>query len=309
MSTITTTVQPATGSLLTQLLRRHSVIAFFLLTLGLTWPFMIADALRSHGFLPADTQVYNLLLMAYGPTWAALIVTKATTGKVGIRALLRRLFIWRVGLRWYAAAIFVPALTFFLPIKLYGFFGGSPPPLPTLSLELILNLVLLLVVSGLINGEEIGWRGYALPRLQERHSALTASLILGMIVFVFHLPLFVTQGSIQASMPMLGFLVEMLAGSVIMTWISNNTRGSLLLAYLWHAATNTWGHSQVFHVTAAVPLFWFHVGLVVLVAAIVVAVWGPARLSRKPAAELPVQSDTATPGLTGRTYAETSRRA
>ena len=311
MSTTQSAYAGTTGanSRLRAWIARHSLPAFFALAFALTWPFMIADALRAHGFLPADTQDYLLLGQAYGPTWAALIVTGATSGKAGIRGLLGKLLVWRVGPQWYAAAIGIPFVLFFLPIQLYALLGGQAPPLPTLSPSLILNLVVLLVVGGLINGEEIGWRGYALPRLQAQHNALTASLILGTITFLFHLPLFVTSDSIQTSMPMFGFLVEIVAGTVITTWIYNNTRGSLLLAYLGHAATNTWGHSQVFPVTAAVPLFWLHVGLVVLVAVVIVIVSGAMHLSRTPVADVAVQRDTTTVERTARPSAGMNRHA
>jgi membrane protease YdiL (CAAX protease family) len=305
MSTITTTVQPATGSLLTRLLRRHPLVAFFLLTLGLTWPFMIADALRSHGFLPAGAQVYLLLGQAYGPTWAALIVTGATTGKAGIRALLRRLLVWRMGIQWYAVAIFGTAFLFYAPIKLHELFGGTPPTWPPLSMGLIPTVVLSFVVRGLVNGEEIGWRGFALPQLQARHSALSASLMVGAMWALFHLPLFFTRdNSFSATNPFM-FLASMLAMSVLFTWVYNNTGGSLLLAYLLHASVNTW--SEIVPIGAASP--WVGLGVNWLAAVIVVAVYGPARLSRKPVAELPVPIDTSTVALTNRTYAEAHRQA
>jgi membrane protease YdiL (CAAX protease family) len=184
------------------------------------------------------------LLAGYGPSFAALIAAAATSGKAGIGTLLRRLLVWRVGIGWYAVAIFLPALLFFLPLKLYAFLGGTPPALPTFSVvELILGVPLLFVVSVLVNGEELGWRGYALPRLQGKYSALTASLILGVIWSLFHLPIFFTHGGGAfgnlASEPPLGFLVRTTADAVLFTWIYNNTRGSVLLAMVFHAAENT----------------------------------------------------------------------
>src|SRR5215207_2637980 len=84
------------------------------------------------------------------------------------------------------------------------------------------------------------WRGFALPRLLDRHSALTASLILGSLWALFHLPLFFTRGDSFASTPPLSFLVRMIGAAILFTWLFNNTGGSLLLAYLMHAASNFW---------------------------------------------------------------------
>ncbi len=283
MSTMTSSARPTTGSPFTRLLRRFPLLAFFVLTLGLTWPLMIVDALGSRGLLPFRLPIVPYLLMGYGPTVAALIMTGATNGKTGVRSLLSQLLAWRVGLQWYALAIFGPAVLFFLSLQLYTVLGGTPLTWPTLPFGLIPSVLLLFLVSMLINGEELGWRGYALPRLQANRSALAASLILGGIWALFHLPLFWTLGSTQASEPSLGFLVRVLAAAVLMTWLYNNTRGSVLLAILYHAAANTW--SQIFPGidTAqypAGPVYWLLVGLTCLVALIVVLLCGPAHLSR-----------------------------
>jgi membrane protease YdiL (CAAX protease family) len=143
-------------------------------------------------------------------------------------------------------------------------------------------------VSGLINGEEFGWRGFALPRLQAKYSALASSLILGCVWVLFHLPLFFTRGGgvggNMSSTPFLAFALYILSGTVLVTWIYNNTRGSMLFAYLMHAAFNTW--SGVF--ASASPdglIFWIQ-GIILSVAAvIVVVVYGPAQLSRLSAEE------------------------
>ena len=306
MFTITTRPQqPAASSPLRHLIQRYPLLTFIALAFGLPWLFEIPDTLGSWGLIPFRIPttgvgiVVAILVGAYGPTWAALIVTAATRGKAGIRTLLRRLLVWRVSIGWYAVALFLPALLFFLPAPLYAFLGGTPLALPSSSLvELILGVPLLFLVNMLVNGEELGWRGYALPRLQGKYSALTASLILGVIWSLFHLPLFLMHGGSVfgnlSSEPPLGFLVRITAGAVLITWVYNNTRGSVLLAILFHAAVNTW--SQIFPSmnTAHVPadlLYWLGVGGFCLATVIVVVVFRPARLSRKPASEMAYVTD------------------
>ena len=268
-------------------LQRHPLLAFFALTFGMTWPFLIADALGSRGLLPFRVPMAVMPLVGYMPAFAALIVAGATAGRPEMRALLSRLLIWRVGLRWYAVVIAGPALVSIGASALANLIGGAPatsllsPRLAGVpALAVAGNAVLLFVVSALINGEELGWRGFALPRLQARHSALTASLILGVVWALFHLPLFWTiGGSSQVDMSLPGYVLQLGAMSVIVTWIFNHTRGSVLIATLLHASINTW--TQVFAVDHAGPLvFWTQTGLTCLIAAIVVIVFGPRRLSR-----------------------------
>jgi membrane protease YdiL (CAAX protease family) len=223
--------------------------------------------------------------------------------------LLRRLLVWRVGIGWYVVALFGIAVLILLALMLYTLLGGMPLLWPPLPFGPILSVLLLFVVSLLINGEELGWRGYALPRLQGKYSALTASLILGVIWSLFHLPLFLTHGGgvggNLASEPPLGFPLRTVADAVLVTWVFNNTQGSVLLVILFHAAVNTWTQVLPGIDTAHYPaglLYWVFVGLICLATVIVVVVFGPARLSRKPAKALVYVTDQVRnddPGLHG----------
>jgi uncharacterized protein len=269
-------------------IQKYPLVNFFLLAFGLTWIFMIADALGSHGILPFRLSIPLMIVMGYMPTLAALIVTGLTKGKAGVRALFRKLLIARLGVGWYAFAIFGFGVVSIAAIMLYNLFGGSPA-LPILSketppfsgpIELILNIVLLFVITGIVNGEELAWRGFALPRLQAKYNALTSSIILGVIWTLFHLPLFFTlTGSSQADMSFVSFLISTVSLTVLYTWMYNHTRGSVLMAYLFHAAANTW--TRVFsidHGNATVG--WILCGLIVLIAVIVVITSGAENLSR-----------------------------
>jgi uncharacterized protein len=287
MVTLPATASPeqASASGLTTWSRDHALLTYILLTFGLTWPFMIAEVLGSWGVIPfrltlSGVGLWLTLFMAYGPTLAALLVTGVTDGRSGIRTLLGRLLIWRVGWPWYAVAILLPGISGYLTMLLYAWRGGTSAPLPAFSWSLLLMLTASLLVRGLVNGEEIGWRGFALPRLQHRWNALTASLILGGIWALFHLPIFFVQGESilgsQNNLNPLAFLIDVLAGAIVMTWLFNNTHGSLLIAYLYHAAVNTWT-AEVFRNHSIDGAF-----VTVAVAVIVVVIFGPAHLTHKP---------------------------
>ena len=315
MATLPTTARPTTTSGIKGLIIRYPLAAFFVLAYALTWPFMIVDAFGSWGMLPfrlpafaSPAGIVVNLLMGYGPAFAALIVTAATEGKGSVLALLRRLLVWRVGLQWYALAIFGLAIPTAITLGLYTLLGGEVVG-PPLSLGLILQQLVLFLLLALFNGEELGWRGYALPRLQANRSALAASLILGVPWTLFHLPYFFTQGSTFTSIPPLSYLLLTMATSIIFTWVFNNTRGSVLLVHLLHQAGSVW--RGIYHPDRAgfALHFWLYTGVMCLAALIVVVVYGAARLTRKPAAELPVQTGTSPLELTDRTYAEANRPA
>ena len=288
MSISISMVTTLTGSL-KSFVRRRPLRVFLFLAFGLTWPLLIADAMGSYSLIPFRLAVSGpgliiTLLVGYGPTLAAVIVTGMIGGKAGIRALLGRLLIWRVGWHWYLAAIFVPAVLQLMAVMLAPLVGGSQLSLAMDPLPLLLNAALLFLVSGLINGEELGWRGFGLPSLQAKHSALRSSLLLGVVTWLFHLPLFFTQGGgaggnfANESMP--GYLLAILGVSILFTWIYNNTQGSLLLVYMFHAAFNTW--TQVFQVEApGTWLSWLRAGSICVAAVIIVMVYGPAQLRRK----------------------------
>ena len=122
-------------------------------------------------------------------------------------------------------------------------------------------------------GEELGWRGFALPRLLEGRNALSAAVVLGIIWGVWHLPAFLIAGTPQSNMSFPILLIGAVALSVLMTWAFNGTRGSVLVAILIHWTFNTCFDST------RMPLALFSAGVLVIAAVVVVAIEGP-ELSR-----------------------------
>lgn len=264
-------------------LRRHSLIAGLLLMFAFTWPIDLANV----GVLPWQVPFAVYIMLGWGFIFAALIMTSLTCGRSAVIALLKRYLIWRVSWQWYLLALLLLPAVFSSAIFLNAVWTQTPVDFSTaLAYRLFgttANLPLLILPFFLFetvsNGEEMGWRGYVLPRLQANHSALTASLILGAVWGIWHLPKFVGQGSTV----LLGwFMVKILAESVLYTWLYNNTRGSLLLVTIFHAVGNTAGVFLPISTTASgndLNVLIIAVVLEILLASTVVIAAGPSRLS------------------------------
>jgi membrane protease YdiL (CAAX protease family) len=268
--------------------RRYPLIVFFVLAYVFswwTWP------LYAFGLSPSP-------IIAFGPFLAAILVLALTTGKGGVVTLLRRMVRWRVRPVWYAVALLLPVAisggAALLNVVVLGASAPSPAELGAWS-GLVPTFFLLLLVPGIGGAwEEPGWRGYALPKLQGGHSALLASLILGVVWAFWHLPLMVI-GQIHLSDP-----VFIVAWTVVFTWVFNNTNGSVLIAMLMHNMHNviSGGYfSAMFSGADWVRQGWLLVALWCAVAAIVVVVNGPEHLSRKYTRQTltPPEASTPTP--------------
>ena len=159
--------------------RRHPLITFFLLTYAIAW-----------GFLPFGS------FTAFGPLVAALIVIPITQGWAGLQDLGGRMIRWRVGWIWYALAIGLPLAVFLLTVGLNVALGAGAPSLAQFSLWYVVIVVFAVRLIDPLDGplgEEPGWRGFALPRLHTDRSSLLATLILALLVAVWHAPLLLPQ--------------------------------------------------------------------------------------------------------------------
>jgi membrane protease YdiL (CAAX protease family) len=133
-------------------------------------------------------------------------------------------------------------------------------------------------------GEELGWRGFALPRLQARHGALRASVALGVVWALWHLPLFAVPGAPQGQVPFSLFLAQAVALSVLFAWAYNGTSGSLPIVLLLHASVNTWaGALRILPEATGSLLPWLlATALACVVAVALVLAYGPSTLSQSP---------------------------
>ena len=257
--------------------RRHPLVAFFVLAFGLTWAIMVPQVLGSYGIIPFPEFVPLLILMGYGPTIAAVLVTAAVGGRPAVRELLGRLLIWRVGARWWAVTLFLNAGVVLGALGVYALLGNPAPPLPALGPALVLNILVTFLISGLINGEEIGWRGFATPRLLEQSGAAGTVVVLGVLETLFHLPIFFNNGASAAGgqngTPFAAFLASVVLLVFLFTWLYQHTRGSLLIATAFHASANTW--TTILAIPSTSPTFaWLMVAMELVVVAIVLTAGG-----------------------------------
>ena len=211
----------------------------------------------------------------------AIVLTALVLGRGAVRKLFGRLLIWRVNPFWYLVVVLGPLALAGGMVVLNTLLGG-----PALSLGmLLLGVAFFLAFSifpGSALGEEIGWRGYALPRLQARRSALAASLIIGPLWALWHLPLWLTGDPGRTPTLYAAFVVSVIAMSIILTWVYNSTGGSFLMVVLLHATANlpvTLVRDELGS-RATVPVVLYF-GLLVVAAIVVVIVAGPEHLSRK----------------------------
>jgi membrane protease YdiL (CAAX protease family) len=242
--TVITATQMKYRAKIDPFLKRHSLVIGLALMFLYTWTIDLSNS----GILPFRFPFAVTITLGWGFIFVSVFMTWATLGREAMIAFLKRFLLWRVGWKWWIAALLLlPALQF-ASVLLTSWLTRVPVDF---SHPMIRDVVPLdaplpaLVVSWLIfeiltNGEEWGWRGYVLPRLQTKHNALTASLIVGAIWAFWHLPKFMGTG-LSGERSFAWFAVAHLALAVLYTWLYSNTRGSLLLAVLFHAAQNTAG--------------------------------------------------------------------
>jgi hypothetical protein len=210
----------------TSVVKRHPLVAFFVLAYGISYGFYLLPAIWP-GF-PS--------LFPFGSVLAALIVASVTQGLDGLKDLLSRCLRWRVGLRWYAAALLVPAAIGLAVAALNTLLGA---PLATAADIGAWYSLLVLFPIAMIDAplqENSGWHGYAMPRFPAGRSRLVNTLILGVLLAGWHAPLALGEGDLAVP-----YLLATLASAVVTNWVYYNARESALLAILYHSAANTIG--------------------------------------------------------------------
>jgi membrane protease YdiL (CAAX protease family) len=257
--------------------KRHALIIFFVLAYIFTWlGWLVPEQVDRSTALGLIAAAITYPLMA-GPLLAAILVTVIAEGKDRLIDLLRKFIHWRVGWGWYAVALLLGPVLGLTATYLNVLFGAPDPTAMLLASWTSIFMFFAIRLVNPLDGpmqEELGWRGFALPRIQERYAALAANLILGVLVAGWHLPLV-----LMGKLPLFA-LLGTVAATIIFGWIYNNTGGSVLLVLIAHAAD---GLIRADFAGADLTRFFiFYVAAWWVAVLIVLVLYGPA-LVRKPA--------------------------
>ena len=258
---------------------------YVLIAFAFSWLFWVPQALISTCLLYVHPIISDFLFStfnpaAFGPLVSAFSLSYLNEGAIGVKNLLKRIAYYKFDKVWY-----IPIFCLFPLINgsalLFAIISGETLPGLTVLLDpftIAVAFVYIFFLGGPFQ-EEWGWRGYALDRLQSKWNALVSSIVLGIFWGGWHLPLFFISGTIQSQTPIWGFMILILCGTILFTWIYNNTNGSILAVMLFHTMSNL---SFLIFPTLETMLG----GLYLLILNIVftfaiVAIWGPKTLTRK----------------------------
>jgi uncharacterized protein len=217
----------------------NSLWVYFFLAFGFSWLIFIPLALQ--GFvsgIPASVH----MLGAYGPLLSSILTTDLISGQAGLKELLSWVAHWRIGSIWLLVSLLSPVVLFLITVSFSALMFKDWSSLAHFGrfteltgISGFTGWALWIITFGL--GEEVGWRGFALPRLQKRYNARTSSLILGAIWTAWHIPAFCYNYS-PSLLSVTAFTVSILSGSALLTWLYNSTSGSVFATILWHGSFN-----------------------------------------------------------------------
>lgn len=215
--------------------RRHPLISFFGIAFGFSWAYDVAVAVLV-GTTP------GILVRGVIRTWEPLIAAGVVTAAIGgnLRSWAGQVTKWRVEPRWYLLAVGIPLLwqDGLAMSAVHVASGGSVVVLASPWWHYVANFLVVLFLAGSL--EEFGWRGFAQPRLQERSSALTAAIVIGVLWALWHLPLFYLHdvSAYDPSGYWTSYVPHLVLEAVVLAWLYNSTGGSLLVPMLAHAMGN-----------------------------------------------------------------------
>ena len=216
----------------------HLILFFITVFLG-SWILWSPSVLLSLGYQVPTLFLFIGMFASFVPSIAGLVLTRVKFGKTEMNTMLKSAVNFKFPLKWLLIVLFFQPIligaSYFIA-KSLGYAGESVYLNNPVT---ILFVFLQIFFVGGALGEEFGWRGYALPKLQKRFSPLIATLILGLIWGVWHLPLFFISGTVQSFIPFWEFIVQTILLTLVYTWVFNHTKGNLFLMILLHAVGNT----------------------------------------------------------------------
>jgi membrane protease YdiL (CAAX protease family) len=272
-------------------IKRHPVLTYFALAFALSWGavLIVVGGIPGPKTQPAGLLPFALLAMFVGPSVAGILLTSLVDGRAGLREARSRLLRWRVGARWYAVAFLTAPLS--VMASLFALSLLSPAFLPgILTTSDKASLLLFGIVAGLATGfcEELGWTGFAVPRLRLRHGLFTSGLFVGLLWGAWHFLVNLwgsdtSSGGLSLALFLPAILFTFLpAYRVLMVWVYDRT-GSLLVAMLMHASLVAfWLISTPLAIAGVAIVTWYLVWAAVLwVVVAAVAVTNRGHLSRQ----------------------------
>jgi membrane protease YdiL (CAAX protease family) len=260
---------------------KHSVAVFFFATFVCSWLVWIGGDALSETVVGPNSSLLWTVLAAFGPPIAAVLVLRATDGD--LRAWASQALNWRIKARWYLAAVAIPVLLKAISVLVLGLIGASVFYRP--NDQFVFSFLFVFFVGG--GQEELGWRGFALPRLQAAYGAFAASLTIGIAWAIWHFPLYLIDGGFSAASAFV-FSLRVIPESIIITWLYNSTNGSVLLCMIFHTMYNVGylfsspasfqfpGGAEIPLSILIEPVIWWTAALILL------SIYGGRHLARTP---------------------------
>ena len=219
---------------------------FLLMTIIWSWSFwFIGLNLLANGINQESIGKFLIFFFTgvYGPSISAIVTTIIFEGFEGVSNLLKKLFIWNVPFKNYLYIIILPIIFVIIGIGLYNIFIGDIGSFDLMAFLSIPTILWAGFYAGPL-GEELGWRGFLLPELQKEHTNLKSAIIIGVIWFIWHIPLWwapfgtLVSGESISFLPVITYFLMLICLSIIITWLVINSKGSVLVAILFHLSIN-----------------------------------------------------------------------
>ncbi len=217
-------------------------------------------------------------LGVYGPSISGIITTLLFDRLSGILNLFKKLIIWKVSFVNYLYLLLLPIVFVIVGIGIYDLFIGPIGKFDQNGFFTIPTILLAGLFAGPL-GEELGWRGFLLPEFQKIFTNLKSALIIGIIWFIWHIPLFwapfgtLVSGSSLTILPILTYFLMLISLSIIITWLVISSRGSVLIAILFHLSINAGivllfypelnADFKIVHLLSSIPMLMFTIYILV----------------------------------------------
>ncbi len=257
-----------------QWIQRHAIAAYVILAYGLTWLIALPLALAFQGIIALEIPFALHYLLPFGPMLAALLVTYLEGGTDKVQEIMGRIAKWRVRPIWIAVAVLSVWVLYIISGVIIVMMGQSWPDISVFGqvmympyLTFVGTWLLWIFTFGL--GEETGWRGFLLPRFQSRFGALTSAMFVSIIWAGWHIPMFLYNENMISLGPVgtVFWIIGLMFGSVLLTWLYNSSRGSILMVAVWHGTYNlfTAAAGQAAGMTAGIISMFVMVWVVIII--------------------------------------------